>query len=174
MPQAFLEESIAVLQRTPGVLEALLRGLPGSWTSATDGPNTWSPYHVVGHLIHAERTDWMTRLAIILEHGAARPFDPFDREAQFSNNDRASMEDLLGEFRTLRGENIEKLQQHRLTNQQLELEGTHPAFGRVTARQLLATWTAHDLAHIVQISRTMARRYREEVGPWSEYLSVMK
>jgi hypothetical protein len=174
MSQAFLEESIDVLQRTPAVLEALLRGLDGSWTSATEGPDTWSPYDVLGHLIQGERTDWIARLSTILEHGPARPFEPFDREAQFGPSRQVSLGDRLDEFRTLRAKNLETLRQLKLTTSQLKLEGAHPALGRVNLRQLLATWTAHDLAHIVQITRTMARRYREEVGPWSEYLSVMK
>jgi hypothetical protein len=171
---SFVEESIAILERMPAALEALLRGLPDSWVRATEGPGTWSPYDVLGHLIHGERTDWMSRLAIMLEFGTERTFDPFDREAQFRETENKSLDQLLDEFKTLRAANVERLRQLDLHSAQLELQGSHPALGRVTVRQLLATWTAHDLDHIVQISRTMAKRYRQDVGPWTEYLSVMK
>jgi len=171
---SFLDESIAVLERAPTVYGALLRGLPATWVRAMDGPETWSAYDVIGHLSHCERTDWMPRLAIILEHGTGRAFDPFDRFAQFRSGSEQTMEERLDEFRSLRAENVARLLALGLSEAQLELEGTHPALGRVTARQLLATWTAHDLAHLVQVNRTMARRYRDEVGPWAEYMSVMK
>lgn len=168
----FLEECLSVLTRTPSTFDALLRGLPEAWTSATEGPDTWSPYTVVGHLIHAEKSDWMPRVAIILEHGADRPFDPFDREPELVEGKQLS--DLLDEFSSLRRENVSRLRALNLQPEQLVLQGTHPALGRVTVRQLLATWTAHDLAHILQVSRVMAKRFRTEVGPWAEYLSVMK
>jgi hypothetical protein len=129
---------------------------------------------VIGHLNHAERVDWMPRLAIILEHGKDRPFDPFDREAQFRESQGKPLSALLDEFHELRRDNLARLRALNLQPAQLELQGTHPGLGPVTARQLLATWTAHDLGHIVQVSRVMAKRYREEVGPWTEYLSVMK
>ncbi len=173
MVPVFLDESLALLSRTPAVLEALLRDLPESWVSATEGPDTWSPYDVVGHLIHAEKADWMERLAIILEHGPEKPFAAFDREAQFQQA-RLPLGTLLDEFRALRAGNLAQLRELRLTDAQLALQGTHPAFGLVTARQLLATWTAHDMAHLLQISRVMAKRYKHEVGPWAAYLSVMK
>jgi hypothetical protein len=174
MTAPFLEESLSVLARTPATLDTLLRDLPEAWTSATEGPNTWSPYVVIGHLIHGERADWMPRLAIILEHGPSRPFDPFDREAQFRESHGKSLSTLLDEFSTLRRENLAHLRALNLQPEQFGLQGTHPALGPVTVRQLLATWTAHDLAHVVQISRVMAKRYKGEVGPWAEYLSVMK
>ncbi|MBM3760266.1 MAG: DinB family protein [Acidobacteria bacterium] len=164
---------MAILERTPATVHSLLHNLPSSWTTATDGPNTWSPYDVIGHLIHCERADWMPRLEIILTHGTSRPFDPFDREAQFRESVGKTLTDLLDEFTTLRHSNLTKLESLQLTESDLSLEGTHPAFGTVTAGQLIATWTTHDLAHIIQISRTMARRYKEEVGPWAQYLSVM-
>lgn len=170
----FLEESVSVLTRTPATLDALLRDLPKAWTSATEGPGTWSPYTVIGHLIHAEKVDWMPRLAIILEHGPARPFDAFDREAQFTESQGRPLPELLDEFSALRRDNLARLRALNLQPSQLELRGTHPALGPVTLRQLLATWTAHDLAHLVQVSRVMARRYQEDVGPWAEFLSVMK
>lgn len=173
MSASFLEESMAVLERTPGVLSAMLRGLPLPWILATEGPGTWSPYVVLGHLIHGEKTDWMARLEIILRDGTARTFDPVDREAQFRNGTERPLEDMLEEFTELRRANLERLSAFALRPEQLELQGTHPAFGTVTLRQLLAAWTAHDLAHTLQISRVMARRYREEVGPWAQYLSVL-
>ncbi len=174
MGSTFLEESLAILTRTPATLDSLLRDLPETWTSATEGPGTWSPYVVIGHLIHAERTDWIPRLLIILEHGKSRPFDPFDREAQLRQTDKKSLSALLDEFRDYRYENVDRLRAVHLTAAQLELTGRHPDLGLVTVRQLLATWTAHDLAHILQVSRVMAKRYKQEVGPWAQYLSVMK
>jgi hypothetical protein len=174
MSASFLDECLSVLTRTPATLDTLLRGLPEAWTAATEGPGTWSPYDVIGHLIHGERADWMPRLAIILEHGPARPFDPFDREAQFRESQAKSLSTLLDEFGELRRDNLARLRALNLQPAQFELQGTHPALGPVTLRQLLATWTAHDLAHILQVSRVMAKRYKQEVGPWAEYLSVMQ
>jgi hypothetical protein len=174
MSAPFVDQCLAVLTRTPAALNALLRDLPEAWTTVSDGSNTWSPYSVVGHLIHGERTDWIPRVAIILEHGPGRPFDPFDREAQFQESGGKSLTRLLDEFESLRRENLDRLRALDLQAQQLDLQGTHPALGPVTLRQLLATWTAHDLSHIAQITRAMARRYKDDVGPWAEYLSVMK
>src|SRR3981189_724918 len=174
MTAPFLEECLSVLTRTPATLDTLLRDLPDEWTTATEGPGTWSPYVVIGHLIHGERADWMPRLAIILEHGPSRPFDPFHREAQFGGSQGKSLSTLLDEFSALRRDNVSRLRALNLQPAQFELQGTHPALGSVTVRQLLATWTAHDLAHILQVSRVMARRYKQEVGPWAEFLSVMK
>jgi hypothetical protein len=173
MPADFLDESISILTRTPVALDALLRGLPETWTRATEGPGTWSPYVVIGHLIHCDKTDWMPRLAIILEHGPSRPFDPFDREAQLRQDQSKPLSTLLDEFSRLRRDNLARLRILNLQPAQLELQGTHPDLGPVTARQLLATWTAHDLGHILQVSRVMARRYKTDVGPWAKYLSVM-
>jgi hypothetical protein len=174
MNTPFLEECVSVLTRTPATLDALLRDLPEAWTATTEGPGTWSPYDVIGHLIHGERTDWMPRLAIILEHGSLRPFSSFDRDAHFTNSHGKPLTTLLDEFSVLRRDNLARLCALNLEPEQLELKGTHPELGEVTARQLLATWTAHDLAHILQVSRVMAKRYKHEVGPWAEYLSVMK
>jgi hypothetical protein len=173
MPEQFLDECLALLARTPSVFDSLLRDLPDAWTEATEGPGTWSPYTVVGHLIHGEKADWMPRLVIILEYGPNRPFDRFDREAQFRDSDGKLLHTLLDEFSALRRDNLARLRALNLQPSQLELQGTHPDLGAVTVRQLLATWTAHDLAHIGQVSRVMARRYRNEVGPWAEHLSVM-
>jgi hypothetical protein len=174
MSSPFLEECFAVLTRTPATLDAMLRGLPEQWITATEGPGTWSPYVVVGHLIHGEKTDWVRRVRIILEHGPDRPLEPFDRDAQFREGAGKPISALLDEFAERRADNLVQLRTLDLQPAQLELVGTHPALGRVTLRQLVATWTAHDLAHILQISRVMAKRYKQEVGPWAEYLSVMK
>lgn len=174
MGSSFLEESLAVLTRTPATLDSLLRDLPDAWTLATEGPGTWSPYVVVGHLIHGERSDWIPRLRIILEHGDSRPFDPFDREAQLRNTDEKPLSALLDEFRDSRNESVAGLRALHLTPAQLELSGRHRALGSVTVRQVLATWTAHDLVHILQITRVMAKRYKQKVGPWARCLSVMK
>jgi hypothetical protein len=174
MAASFLEECVSVLVRTPAALSTLLRDLPDAWTEATEGPGTWSPYVVVGHLIHGERADWMPRLSIILEHGESRPFDAFDREAQFRESAGKPLSTLLDEFNSLRRDNLARLTALNLQPDHLDLKGTHPALGPVTVRQLLATWTAHDLGHILQVTRVMAKRYKSEVGPWAEYLSVMK
>lgn len=174
MSASFLNECLSVLTRTPAVLDALLRDLPEPMADATEGPGTWSPKLVLRHLIYGEKTDWMPRLSIILEHGVNRTFDPFDQEGPFRDSDARSLPELLDEFRDLRQECLNSLSALNLTPAQLELSGMHPAFGVVTARQLLATWTSHDLGHILQITRVLAKRYKSEVGPWSAYLSVMK
>ena len=163
----------AILERTPGTLRSMLEGLPAEWTDATEGPETWSPYVIVGHLIHGERTDWIPRAQIILAQGNERRFTPYDRFAQFRESEGKSIANLLNELEQLRGENVATLKSWKLTDAQMELEGEHPAFGRVTMRQLLATWVAHDLGHIAQVARVMAKQYRDAVGPWREYLPVM-
>src|SRR4051812_27228736 len=160
----------AVLERTPQTLRALLAGLPAEWTEATEGPETWSPYVIVGHLIHGERTDWIPRARIILAQGPQRRFTPYDRFAQFHESEGKSLADLLDEFARLRAENVGTLAEWRLTEMQLELQGEHPEFGPVTLRQLLSTWVAHDLGHVAQAARVMAKQYRDAVGPWRAYL----
>ena len=162
-----------VLERTPGTLRAMLAGLSPEWTDATEGPDTWSPYVIVGHLIHGERTDWIPRAQIILAQGPERRFAPYDRFAQFRESQGKALQELLDEFAHLRAENVTTLTQWRLTERELDLEGEHPEFGRVSLRQLLATWVAHDLSHVAQIGRVMAKQYREAVGPWRAYLPVM-
>lgn len=168
-----LREGVAVLERTPSALRAMLLGLPSAWIDTNEGPETWSPFDVVGHLIHGERTDWIARATIILDQGENRQFAPFDRFAQFEESRGKSMPQLLDELAELRTNNLRTLQGWTLSDAQLDLVGEHPALGPVTLRQLLATWVAHDLGHIAQITRVMAKRYREEVGPWREYLPVM-
>lgn len=168
-----LSAGIAILERTPHTLRAMLAGLPPVWTEADEGPDTWSPYVIVGHLIHGERTDWIPRAEIILAQGPERRFTPYDRFAQFRESQGKSLDHLLEEFARLRAQNLTTLTGWRLSDSQLSLEGEHPAFGPVTLRQLLATWVAHDLGHIAQTGRVMAKQYREAVGPWRAYLSVM-
>ena len=168
-----LPNGVAVLERTPRTLRAMLDGLAPTWTDATEGPDTWSPYVIVGHLIHGERTDWIPRAKLILAQGAERRFTPYDRFAQFTESKGKSLANLLDEFTTLRAANLVTLAEWRLTERQLALEGEHPAFGAVTLRQLLATWVAHDLGHIAQTARVMARQYREAIGPWRAYLPIM-
>jgi hypothetical protein len=168
-----LPTGIAVLGRTPSTLGALLAGLPPQWTDATEGPDTWSPYDILGHLVQGERADWIPRARIILAQGEDRRFQPFDRFAQFRESQGKSLADLLDEFTRLRAESLETLDGWNLTDEQLALEGEHPAFGLVSLRQLLATWVAHDLGHVAQTARVMAKQYREAVGPWRAYLPVM-
>jgi hypothetical protein len=168
-----LASGIAILQRTPNVFRVMLAGLPSQWTDATEGPETWSPYVIMGHLVHGERTDWISRAQIILAQGEHRRFEPFDRFAQFRESEGKSLTNLLDEFARVRAESLATLEAWRLSDAQLALEGEHPAFGRVTLRQLLATWVAHDLGHIAQTARVMAKQYREAVGPWRAYLPVL-
>ena len=169
-----IEEATAVLARTPSTLDALLRGLPVSWTNAHEGGDTWSPFDVVGHLIHGEQTDWIPRAKIILADGDARAFDRFDRLAQFGASAGRILPDLLDEFATLRHANLRELGSLNLTDEDLGRSGRHPELGLVTLRQLLATWVAHDLGHIVQIARVLARQYSDEVGPWRAYLRIIE
>jgi hypothetical protein len=168
-----LTDGMAVLERTPHTLRAMLAGLPFTWIDATEGPETWSPYVIVGHLIHGERTDWIPRAQLILAQGPERRFAPFDRFAQFRESQGKSLADLLDEFARLRAENLATLAGWRLTDAQLALQGEHPDFGPVTLRQLLATWVVHDLGHVAQTARVMAKQYRAAVGPWRAYLPVM-
>jgi hypothetical protein len=168
-----MEDAAAILARTPATLDSLLRGLPDGWIVAHEGGDTWSPFDVVGHLIHGERTDWVPRARTILEHGESRAFDKFDRFAQFGGSDGRTLASLLDEFATLRRENLRELAALRLTEADLDRRGKHPELGTVTLRQLLATWVAHDLDHVVQISRVLARQYSDEVGPWRAYLRII-
>jgi DinB superfamily len=168
-----LDDAIAVLERTPGTFRALLAGLPVVWTSANEGPETFSAFDNVGHLIHGERADWIPRARLILAQGTNRRFEPYDRFAQQHESAGKTLAQLLDEFDALRAANVTTLRGWRLTDTELDLQGEHPAFGPVTLRQLLATWVAHDLGHLAQTSRVMAKRYRETVGPWRAYLPVL-
>jgi len=168
-----LEETVALLERTPGALSALLRGLPDTWTMGNEGDDTWSPSDVVAHLIHAERENWIPRARLILDYGESRPFPPFDREGNFLESRSKTLDDLLDEFIAARTGSLQSLSVLNLRPADLAKQGRHSALGVVTLSQLLATWAAHDLTHLHQISRIMAVRYREAVGPWSKFLGVM-
>jgi len=169
-----LEHTISLLTRTPAALNALLRDLPETWTLRNEGDNSWSAFDIVGHLIHGERTDWMPRVQRVLQHGESRPFEPFDRLGQVLESQGKSLGQLLDEFARLRSENVARLHALNLREQDLALRGRHPALGAVTLSELLATWAAHDLTHLHQISRVMAHQYREMVGPFSRYLGVLQ
>ena len=169
-----LQQTTSVLSRTPGVLDALLRDLPEAWTTRNEGDNSWSAFEVVGHLIHGDRTDWMTRAKMILQLGESRPFPPFDRLGHIRESQGKSLAQLLDEFTHLRSDNLRELRTLILQPKDLELRGQHPALGAVTLSQLLATWAVHDLTHLHQLSRIMAHQYRNAVGPWSAYLGVLQ
>lgn len=168
-----LEEAVAVLERTPAAVGALLDGLPETFARATEGEGTWSPYDVVGHLVYGERADWIERARHVLA-GDPRPFTPFDRTAMFRESEGKSLGDLLAEFAELRGRNVAELRGMNLVDDDLGRTGRHPDFGEVTLGQLLAAWVVHDLDHVAQIARTMAKVYAEAVGPWSAYLSILR
>lgn len=168
-----LIDAIAVLERTPAAFGGLLSGLPETWTMANEGPETFSPFDNVGHLIHGERTDWIPRARIILAQRADRTFEPYDRFAQVRESAGKSMSDLLDEFARLRADNLATLRSWNLSELEFALEGEHPELGTVTLRQLLAAWVAHDLGHVAQTARVMAKQYRETVGPWRAYLPVL-
>jgi hypothetical protein len=168
-----LQHTTALLTRTPAALNALLRDLPEEWTHRNEGESTWSPFDIVGHLIHGERTDWMPRAKTILEFGETRAFEPFNREGFARESENTSLTQLLDEFARLRSESLDELRALNLRTEDLERRGRHPALGVVTLSELLATWAAHDLTHLHQISRVMAHQYREVVGPWSKFLGVL-
>ncbi len=168
-----LDKGLAVLTRTPATLRELLAGLPSPWTSANEGPDTWSPRDIVGHLIHGEATDWIPRVLIILSQGESQPFEPFDRFAQAELYAGWSLEELLDDFGKSRAAGLAALRGWHLSPEQLALRGRHPELGQVTLSQLLASWVVHDLGHIAQISRVMAKQYTAAVGPWKAYLPVL-
>lgn len=168
-----ITQGIAVLERTPATLRAMLHDLDTAWIDATEGPETWSPYAIVGHLIHGERVNWIPRARLILAQGPNRRFTPFDRVAPFRESGSESLDDLLGEFAKLRAANLKTLAGWRLTDTELEHEGEHPEFGVVALRQLLSTWVVHDLGHIAQTARVMAKQYRDAIGPWRAYLPIV-
>ena len=168
-----MEEAAQVLARTPFVLASLLEDLPDRWIQGDEGPDTFSPFEVVGHLIHGEIVDWLPRARIILDHGEERSFESFDRFAHRRESADKSIAELLDEFAALRKENLALLAEMDLDTEDLDRTGIHPELGRVTLRQLLATWVAHDLGHLAQVARVMAKQYREDVGPWQEFLPVL-
>ena len=169
-----LHHTIALLTRTPAALNALLRDLPGAWTLQNEGESTWNAFDIVGHLIHCERTDWMPRARMVLKFGETQAFEPFDREGHVPESEGKSFAQLLDEFARIRSENLGELRAWNLQPEDLARRGRHPALGAVTLSQLLATWAAHDLTHLHQISRVMAHQYRQAVGPWSAYLGVLQ
>jgi hypothetical protein len=169
-----LAQAIEVLERTPLALSGLLHGISDPWLSAREGPETFSAIDVLGHLIYGEQADWIPRARIILECGEARIFDPFDRRGFASIIEGRSGDALLVQFAELRRESLRALRGFQLDEKLLDAAGTHPELGRVTMRQLLATWVAHDLGHIAQIVRVLARQYGEAVGPWREYLTIVR
>lgn len=169
-----LEDSIALLKRTPAVLDALLRGLPESFTETAEGESTWTVSAVIAHLIHAEHDDWMPLASVILQSGETQPFPPFPRDGYLRFKQGKSLDELLDDFAQVRAKNLDALRTLRLTSEDLSRTGRHPSFGPVTLSQLLATWAAHDLTHLHQISRIMASQYREAVGPWTRFLGVMQ
>lgn len=167
-------EGIAVLHRTPAVLRALLAGLPDPWIRCDEGPDSWSPFDVVGHLIDGEETDWIVRARLIRGQGPARAFEPFDRFRHLRRNRDRSIDELLDQFARLRAANVGELEAGRLDRGELALTGLHPALGTVTLEQLLATWVTHDLGHVAQIARAMAKRHGDDVGPWADFLPVLR
>lgn len=168
-----LSQSIEILERTPATLRALLHDVSAVWARGTEGPETFSPFDNIGHLIDGEETDWMPRARIILAQGQNRRFEPYDRFRHRARNATRALASLLDEFARLRAENVRVLQSWQLTDAQLDLTGEHPSLGTVTLRQLLATWVVHDLGHVAQVARVMAKQYREEAGPWVPYLPVL-
>lgn len=168
-----LQEAIDILSRTPKALSNLLKDLPDNWTKNNEGGESWSPFDVMGHYVHGEKTDWITRLEIILGENDNKTFEPFDRFAQFEDSKGKNINDLLIEFQELRSKNLEILKSKNIQESDLSKKGIHPDFGDVTLKELLSVWVAHDLGHIAQITRVMAKQYKENVGPWKAYLRVV-
>jgi hypothetical protein len=169
-----IERSVEILERTPAVLDSLLHGISADWTDPNEGPDTWSVYDIIGHLIHGEKTDWIPRLEIILSGKEDKSFIPFDRFAQFTESNGKPLARLLEEFKQWRAKNINILLSKKIDVARLEEKGIHPAFGEVTLAQLLAAWVVHDLNHIAQVSRVMAKQYKLAAGPWVEYLKILR
>lgn len=168
-----INKSIDLLQRTPFVLEALLKDIDPDWAHCNEGEDTFSPFDVLGHLIHGEKTDWMQRLEIILSDKSDKTFQAYDRFAQYEESRGKSMNQLLEEFKLLRAQNIKLLQAKKLSASDFEKTATHPSLGTVSLRELLSTWTVHDLSHLAQISRVICKHYSEDVGPWREFLPIL-
>lgn len=166
--------AIPILERTPAILTELLKGLPEEWTHRNEGLGTWSPFDILGHLIHGEHTDWVTRMDIILSDQTDKTFPPFDRFAQEHESEGKTLPELLDTFAHVRAKNIKLLISKNLTDDDLQRTGIHPAFGEVTLSQLLSTWVVHDLNHLAQVARVMSKQYSQEVGPWAAYLSILK
>lgn len=169
-----LNKSVEILKTTPNILTTYLGSLSDEWLHNNEGENTWSPYDVVQHLIVGEKTDWLVRIKIILSAAEDRTFEPFDRFAHLEDGSAKSITELLKEFQTLRENNLRELKSFNLTENDFSKTGIHPELGTVTLKQLLATWAVHDLGHIAQIARVMTKQYKTEVGPWTEYLGILK
>ena len=169
-----IDKSIEILERTPSVLFSMLYNISEEWSFCNEGVDTWSAYDILGHLIHGERTDWMARVDIILSDEQDKTFTPFDRFGQFQESKGKSMNQLIDQFVLLRKRNIEYIRFKKLTESDFLKTGIHPTFGKVTLAQLLSTWAIHDLNHLAQIARVMAKQYKSEVGPWSEFLRILK
>ncbi|MFA6262445.1 MAG: DinB family protein [Bacteroidia bacterium] len=172
--QFSLSKSIDILERTPLVLETWLGGLSDEWILANEGPDTWNAFDIVGHLIHGEETDWITRMQVILSNNEDKTFDTFDRFAQYEKSRGKTMRQLLDEFKQLRKKSLDILVAQQLTTDDLTKTGMHRVLGEVTLSHLLATWVAHDLNHIAQIARVMAKQYKEEAGPWVAFLRILQ
>ena len=168
-----LHKSLAILDRTPAVLRQLLQGLDDAWLMNNEGPDTFSPFDVLGHLVHGEKTDWTARIKLILKHGNTKAFEKFDRFAMYEESEGKTINQLLDEFEKLRKENLDWLKSLSLTTTDLDKKGLHPVLGEVTLENLLATWVVHDLTHISQISRVMAKQYKEAIGPWTEFFRIL-
>lgn len=166
-------KSIQILEKTPLMLKTLLNGIDEEWTTGNEGQDTFSPYDVIGHLIHGEKTDWPVRTKIILEFGLTKPFEPYDRFAQYEESKEKTLAQLLDEFERVRKENIVWFKGLNLSEADLDKKGMHPKLGEVTLRNLLSTWVVHDLTHIAQITRVMAKQYKEEMGPWPEFFRIL-
>jgi hypothetical protein len=168
------EQAIEILERTPAVLHTLLSGISNDWVMNNEGAETFSPYDVIGHLIHGEKTDWVVRAKLIIEHSTAKPFEPYDRFAQYEESKGKNLQQLLSEFGEVRKQNIAWLRSCQLTDDDLERKGMHPVLGEVTLRNLLSTWVVHDLTHIAQVTRVMAKQYKGEMGPWPEFFRILQ
>jgi len=168
-----LTKSIEVLERTPIVVEDMLKGISDDWTSKNEGPGTWSVYDILGHLVHGEKTDWIARMEIILSENVNKRFTPFDRLAQFYESKGKSLQKLIAEFKTLRRKNLSKLRRKKIRATDLSKRGIHPEFGKVPLKQLISTWVVHDMNHIAQIARVMSKQYKSEVGPWVGFLPIL-
>lgn len=169
-----LRSATSLLEKTPRLLRSWLTGLSDEWVHTPPGDDEFSPFDVVGHLIHGEKTDWIPRLHIILEHGTSKPFDPFDRFAMYEESEGRTISGLLDDFEKLRRQNLAELGSLSLSNEDLDRKGLHPDLGEVTARQLLSAWVAHDMSHVSQIARAIAARYRDDVGPWAAFMGVYR
>jgi len=168
-----IQEAISLLEKTPVTLQSMLDGLSTQWTNANEGEDSWSAYDVVGHLVHGEQTDWMPRLEKVLAEGPIKTFDPYDRFAQLKASKGKSIEQLLATFALLRKENLKNLRAKNLTEDHLTKPAIHPSLGKIELKQMLSAWVVHDLGHIVQIARVLAKQYKDEIGPWTQYLTVV-